>query len=485
MKKSLMTLLLLSITSLSFADEKTSTHDDQSALNITIYNSNIALIKDQRHIQLDKGTQTLAFKDISAGIQPETTILKGKDLTLLEQNFEYDLLSAETLLNKYIGKTVIVATTNPINGTVTEQQATVLANNNGAMLKIGDKIRSLGANMSIIYDHVPENLRDKPTMTMTVTTPNAGEQALELTYLSHHLDWKADYIANLLDDKTLNLKGWVTLTNNSGTTYEHANLQLVAGDINRVQQNYSHRMSTKKVAMMEMADAAPNMQEESLFEYHLYTLGFPTTIKNKQQKQVSLLEASHIPYEKRLIVNANDPYGWRAWHVGKGSNESEYVPQTVNAKLVIDNKKANQLGLPLPAGIVRTYQNDSRGNMQFIGEDRITHTPENESLNLQMGKSFDVTVKRKQTAFNNKRNVKNSAVGKQVQTILTASYEILFKNAKDKDTIVDYQDNFFGDWEISKQSLNSEKLNSTLNRWRVNVPAKGETILTYTVTITH
>lgn len=459
------------------AEELTTTAAEQSSLNVTIYNSNVALIKDTRNVGLKSGVNTLAFKDVSASIQPESAILKADKITLLEQNFEYDLLSPDALLNKYVGKTVTIAIDNPATGEVKEEQATVLANNNGVMLKIGDKIRQLDANMSVIYDNVPQNLRDKPTLTMKLDNQGAEKQSVELSYLSNNLDWKADYVANLIDDKTLNIKGWVTLTNNSGTTYKDANLQLVAGEVNRAAPEPSPRqMMQKNRAMYELAAVAPDMAEESLFEYHLYTLGFPTTIKNKQQKQVSLLEAANVPYEKRLVVIANDPYGFNSW----GDN-TEYQDQTVNAKLIIDNKKANHLGIPMPAGILRTYQNDSKGNMQFIGEDHIKHTPENETITLQMGESFDVTVKRKQTDFHHERTAQQNAVKTIRQTEVVASYEIVFKNAKDSEATVEYRDIFHGNWQVTKQSLNSTKINSTQNRWTVSIPAKGKTVLTYTV----
>lgn len=477
----LLTLAVACALTSAQAQEITTTAKEQTDLNVTIYNSNVALIKDARTITLDEGINTLAFKEVSAAIQPESAILSADGVTLLEQNFEYDLLSPSTLLDKYVGKTVTIAVTDLVSGEVSEQPATVLSNNNGVMLKIGDKIRQLGSNMQVIYDDVPDSLRDRPTMTMRVNNDSAGEKAVELTYLSNNLTWKADYVVNLNDSKTLNIKGWVTLSNNSGTTYKDAKLQLVAGKVNRATQPVVGRAFSKKSERLGVNLASADMAEESLFEYHLYTLGFPTTIKNKQQKQVSLLEAANVPYIKRLTIHAVDRFNWYSW-----GNYSEYIDLTTNAKIVIDNKKSKHLGLPMPAGIMRTYQKDSRGNAQFIGEDRIKHTPENESISLQLGESFDVTAKRKQTAFKQQKVVKQSAVSTVVKQVnITASYEVLLKNAKDEAITVDYFENFPQQWEIVKQSLNSTKLNSGLNRWRVEVPAKGETKLTYTVKIVH
>ncbi len=470
-------LALLTSMALSHAEEITTTAADQTALNVTVYNSNVALIKDTRQVNLAQGDQVLAFKDVSAAIRPETAILSGQHVTLREQNFEYDLLTPQTLLDKYVGKTVTIADKNPATGEIKEVPALVLANNHGIMLKIDDKIRGLSPGMSIIYDTLPKNLRDKPTMTMHINAEKQGEQALQLTYLSNQINWKADYVADLVNDNTLNLKGWVTLTNNSGSHYPNATLQLVAGNLNRVHDKTTNRMAKRtKVVAYAMADAA--MQEESLMEYHLYTLTRPTTISNKQQKQVSLLEARNVPYKKRLIVMGQDSYGWQAWR-----QDAEYQTLTTQAKIEIDNKKVHKLGIPIPAGIVRTYQNDSQGNSQFVGEDRIRHTPENERIELVLGESFDVTAKRKQTNFKQQRITQKNAVQTVHKNNITASYQVIFKNAKDTDVTVNYLEDFFGEWRIEVQSLNSEKINSRLNQWTVNVPAKGETVLTYTVNI--
>ncbi len=476
-KKQLIAAMLTATTlTATNAEEITTTADDQTALNVTIYNNNVALIKDTRNVQLATGVNKLAFKDVSASIQSESAIVKADKVALLEQNFEYDLLSPDSLLNKYIGKTVTVATTNYATGEVKEEQATILSNNNGTMLKIGNKIRKLAGDMSVIYDDVPKNLRDKPTLIMKLDNQGAEKQQLELSYLSNQLNWQADYVANLVDDKKLNLKGWVTLTNNSGTTYKNAKLQLVAGNVNRVQPEVLGDLPVVGMAFKKEKRLGVNVQEETLFEYHLYSLGFPTTIKDKQQKQVSLLEASNVPYKKQLVVTARDSYGWYWW-----GDDAEYQEQKVNAQLVIDNKKVNNLGMSMPAGVVRTYLNDSKGSMQFIGEDRIKHTPENESIKLHLGESFDVTVKRKQTAFHQERVKQQNAVKTKYKKEVTASYEIVFKNAKNEEVSVQYKDIFSGDWEIVKQSLNSTKVNSRINQWNVSVPAKGKTVLTYTV----
>lgn len=462
----------------SVASELTTTAEDQKSLYVTIYNSNVALIKDRRDISISKGEHTLAFKDVSASIKPQTSILVANGVDLLEQNFEYDLLSPETLLNKYVGKTVTIVQTNPATGDSSEKVATVLANNDGVMLKIGNQIQQLSNDMSVIYDNVPDNLRDKPTLTMLINKQedSIDKQPVELTYLSDQLNWSADYVASLVDGKVLSLKGWVTLVNDSGTDYHNAQLQLVAGEVNRVHDDAVGASFTAQPQVMEMRVAKKAMQEESLFEYHLYSLGRPTTLKNNQQKQVSLLEAHNVPYHKRFVINATDNYGFRRW-----DDDSEYQSLSADVNITVDNKLANNLGMPLPAGVIRSYQKDSKNNMQFIGEDRIKHTPENDRIVLKLGEAFDVNAKRKQTDFQQTRTAQKNAVDTIRKDKITTSYEVVFNNAKDEETTVEYLENFFGEWTVTAQSLNSEKLNSTLNRWKVKIPAKGKITLTFTV----
>ncbi len=474
-------LIALGVGLLSMAGaEEQSTAKDQTSLHLTIYNSNLAMIKDQRQLTLPVGKSTLAFKEVSANIRPNTAILDAAGVTLLEQNFEYDLLTPESLLNQFVGKKVTLERYE--DKKVIRETAEVLANNNGAVLKVGDQIRTHRGVDNLIFDDVPDDLRDRPTLTMRIDNKTVEKQAITLSYLTHGLNWSADYVAAINDDNTLNLKGWVTLDNSSGTTYKNAKLQLVAGEVNQVPEAayLSKGKYRAKAAPMMASASMADVAEESLFEYHLYSLSWPTTIKNKQQKQVSLLEAKNVPYKKQLLINSYDPYGWQRWY-----SETPYQELKADAKLIIDNKKVSQLGMPLPAGTIRTYQKDSQGNAQFIGEDRIKHTPENERVTLKLGEAFDVTAKRKQTDYKSERQVKQNAVAKVKQTVTTASYEVVFKNAKDSEVTVDYQEHFADNWTISEQSLPSKKLSSSVNHWAVNIPAKGETKLTYTLVTKH
>ncbi len=326
--------------------EQRSTLADQQDVAITIYNSDLALVKDHRKIVLKPGTSALAFRDVSARMRPETALMRSLSapgsLTVLEQNFDFDLLTPQTLLEKYVGQTVNVIRTHPATGQETIELATVLSANSGVVLKIGQRIET-GLPGRLVFGDVPANLRDRPTLVMNLDNTGAPQQDVELSYLTGGLAWKADYVAelNASDDK-LDISGWVTLTNTSGTTYSHAKLQLVAGDVNRVAPQIQR--SAKVMMAAAPAPAAKSaMAQESLFEYHLYTLGRPTTIAENQTKQVLLLTGTGVPARKELLLKGNDYY-----YQSSAGNIGQKIK--VGVFVEFDNKESAQLGVPLPKG---------------------------------------------------------------------------------------------------------------------------------------
>ncbi len=471
----LISFLLFSTLSCSLmaGEEMRSTLQDQQSVAVTIYNQDLALVKDQRRISLGSGANTLAFRDVSAQIRPETALLRsistpGK-LSVIEQNFDFDLLTPDKLLEKYVGKTVGIIKTNLVTGAETTEPAQVLSVNNGVVLRMADHIET-GVPGRIVYPDVPANLRDHPTLVMSLQNSGAVQQDVELSYLTGGLGWKADYVAelNAADDK-MDLSGWVTLTNTSGTSYRNARLQLVAGDVNRVTEQMQQIRFTAKMDMAAPA-AAPRMAEESLLEYHLYTLDRPTTIAENQTKQVALLSASQIPVSKELVLKGTDYY-----YQGSYGDLGQKIK--VGVFVEFDNKESAKLGMPLPKGTIRVYKKDATGNAQFVGEDSIDHTPRNEKVRLKLGDSFDVTADRKQTDF---KTLPNPTKG---NTLFESAYEIALKNAKKEAVTVTVQEPVPGDWKMLKSSHEYNKASSNTAVWHITIPAESRTTLSYRVQV--
>lgn len=467
--------LIFSLFGNALADETQVTLEDQTSVGVTIYNNNLALVRDARRITLEQGEGRLAFIDVSAQIQPETASLEGGKFAILEQNFDFDLLSPGKLLEKAVGQTVKVYRVNPATGQETSETGTLLSTNGGVVLKVGERIEVMRGGVAslpgrIVFDQVPANLRARPTLSMTIDAKKAGEQDVVLNYLTGGLGWKADYVANLsADEKSVSLQGWVTLTNTSGTTYRDAMVQLVAGEPNRVTSRVKRSRQEFDGAMVMAQSAAPEVAQESLFEYHLYTLPLRTSVAENQTKQVAFIEAPKVEVEKILEARGNFSYAsWRYQDVER---------QPAAAFIIFQNKKSSGLGKPLPKGIMRFYMQDSRGLAQFVGEDRIDHTPENEEVRLSLGKSFDVTVWRKQTEYDEsaRRELRERVVD------VRSTHEITLKNAKDKVARVRVIEPLRGEWEILKSTLPHKKASASEAVWVVEVPAKGEAKLTYTV----
>ena len=451
--------------------ELTSTLKDQKQVAVTIYNQDLALVKDTRRVSLARGDNRLAWRDVSAHIRPETALLRNlsdpKGFYLVEQNFDFDLLTPQTLLDKYVGRKVRVIKTNPATGAETVEEATVLSANGGVVLQFPDRIESHPPGR-LVFQAVPENLRDRPTLVVSLHAPDGGGEELELSYLTGGLSWKADYVAELAGkDDRLDLNGWVTLTNQSGTAYRNARLQLVAGDVNRVREEVSYVMDGR-IPMPAMAPA-PRMKEEGLFEYHLYTLERPTTLAENQTKQVALLSAARIPVRREFLLRGADYY-YRssAGDIGQKLKVGVFVE--------FDND-GHGLGVPLPKGIVRVYKKDSAGNAQFVGEDRIDHTPKNEKVRLKLGEAFDVTADKKQTDFQ-----KLSGTSRY-NYVFEEAFQVVLKNAKDEAVTVKVLEPIPGDWEMLSESQPHAKEAANAAAWKVAVPANGKATLAYRVRV--
>ena len=437
-------------------------------VSLTVYNQNFGLVREVRKVHLGTGNVELAYADVSAHIQPETVHLKslaGDELvTVLEQNYRYDLLTPDTLLKKYVGKTITVYRYNEHTGVEEAKSAEVLSVEGGTVLKIDGQITSNFVGR-FAFPAVPENLVQKPTLVWLLASA-AAEQRLEVTYLSQGLDWHADYVLSIdADDKLGDLNGWVTLKNETGTSYKDAELKLVAGDVQRLAPPPPPMMMDSAGPMPIAAPAPPQFKEEGLFEYHLYALQRPTDLLDKEQKQVSLLSASNIALDKKLIF-----FGQEYWF---RSNFREIVQnQKVGVYLDLQNKEQNHLGMPLPKGTVRVYKSDKSGQKQFIGEDTIDHTPRDEKVRIKLGDAFDVVADRSEKSFR--------ALG---TCSSESEWEITLKNHKDTPESVEVNEPVGGDWQISSSSLPVTKKDAKTFTFDVRLAPRSETKLTYVVRV--
>ncbi len=449
-------------------NEKLSRAEDRAAVAVTIYNESLALVREEREVTFNQGRNSIAMREVSARIKPETASLRslsGGRFTLLEQNFDFDLLTPQSLLNKYVGQNVTVIHVHPETGEEKREQATVLANNQGVVLRYADRIETdVPYGARIVYADVPKNLRDRPTLVIDLESDRAGKQRTELSYLSEGFSWQADYVATLADnEETLDLAGWVTLTNRSGASYENAKLQLVAGDVNRAQQN-SMRQKEVLYDVAAAPMAAEPMAREELFEYHLYTLTRPTTLRDNQTKQVALLSANQVNVRKEYRLE-----GAARWYQYDQNARDLGDKRKVEVFIEFDNK-GGDLGQPLPKGIVRVYKKDNEGRPLFIGEDRIDHTAKNEIVRLKLGKAFDIT--------GNWKRVDYTSLGKRS---FEQEIEIELKNAKKIPTTVKVVEPVPGDWKMVKENFPHQKAEASTAVWNIEVPAEGSTTLKYRV----
>jgi hypothetical protein len=456
------------------ADQSTSL-TDQTDLNLTVYNSNIALIRDVRQVNLPAGSFRLKLMDIAATVNPATvhfrSLSDAEKLSVMEQNYEYDLLEPAKLLHKYVGKEVTLVHSYQDNGTTKHEEikATLLSDNNGQVWKIGNDIVTGGYAESFRFPEVPANLYDRPTLLMSLENTGARKQQIEASYLANGLSWNADYVLTVgRDDKAADLDGWVTLGNNSGTAFHNARLQLVAGDLNRV-ASPAAPMAMKARAMDMTTAGAAQFQQESFSEYHLYTLGRRTSVEDKESKQISLLQGSGIPVEKVFVVNGQNYYYRSAQAPGAP------IKDPVMVYYKFKNQESSSLGMPLPAGNLRVYQKDSKGGLLFIGEDRIEHTPKDETVTVHIGNAFDVVAERKQTDF------------KKIDThTYEMEYEITLRNHKDSAITVQVNEPIGGSWELISSSPNAKftKTAAFAAQFLVPVEKNGASVLKYRVRAT-
>jgi hypothetical protein len=448
----------------------------QGDVSVTIYNNDRALIEDKRQLNLPGGRSRQEFRDVSAQIQPETVTLSGRGVGIVEQNFDFDLLSPAALMQKAVGQTVTLIRTNPATGAEVRERARILATNGGVVMQIGDRIEVLrddGLPARVIFDQVPETLRPRPTLSVTVNADGAGPRPVTLTYLTPGLGWAADYVA-LFDEANgrMDVQGWITLTNTSGTPYTNASTLLVAGAVGSAQQYDRYQMARGyRIPPPPPPPPPPDgliragtetAGRERLGDVYLYPLPERTTIADKQTKQVSFLDVRNTPAE-------------RAYEFRNGWLSTADQPLSANTVLRFSSSRGGGLGDALPAGVVRVYQRDARGNPQFVGEHRIGHTPMGSDIGLATGQAFDVKVR---PVVEERTRLGGDRWRTKMRYTLT--------NAGPRSIVVDLvQAGLWGDTRIVDESMKSSRLSADETRWKVNVPANGEATVTATFDTRH
>nr|WP_313632263.1 DUF4139 domain-containing protein [Brevundimonas naejangsanensis] len=437
-------------------------------VSLTAYNQNIALVEDVRNLNVPAGRSRQEFPGVSASIRPETVGLSGRGLSVVEQNFDYDLLTPGKLMESAVGNEIGIVRTNPGSGAQTTERARVLAANQGVVLQIGDRIEVLrddGVPTRVIFDRVPQNLRPRPTLSVTLDAEGAGRRETTLSYLTSGLTWKADYVARF-DEKAgkLDLTGWVTLTNNSGATFSNAQTRVVAGDVNLIGNQgggYNPRQPVRGGSVR--GNGTQTGGEGALADVYVYPLPEAVTVANNQTKQVGLIDAAGVPATKRYLRVIN------------GFSTAE---QPIAAEVgVIFANGSGAAARALPAGVIRVYVKDEAGEPRFIGESQVDHSPAGSEIVVTTGDAFDVTVQ--------PRLVSSERVSRRLVDYSRTRYamEYTVRNARPEPVTVEVRQRGLGrDTELSEQSITGEMRDARTVVWRVPVPANGETKLTATIT---
>jgi len=429
----------------------------EEGVQLTVYNDDLAVVKERRRMSIPAGVGQVRFTDVASRIDPTSVHFESLSdpagTTVLEQNYEYDLVGPTKLLEKYLDKRVTLFTKDGgiHTGTLLSQsEGKIVLQDDGGRLQL----ISGGENLyRIELADLPEGLITRPTLLWETRSAGGGDQLCQVTYMTGGIGWKADYVMIVQEgDAMVDLTGWVTLDNKSGATYKEAKLKLVAGDVHRVKPPVQRHRDRKRFEVMAMSAPAPQFEEKSFFEYHLYTLQRPTTIRQAQTKQVTLLSAGNVPAKKVFEYNGS--------RTGK----------KVQVKMEFKNSEENNMGMPLPKGKVRAFKADSDGSLEFIGEDEIDHTPKNEELRILLGNAFDLVGERTQLE---QRNLTDS--------VHEAVWQIKLRNHKEEGVIIKVVEPQWGDWKVMDASHPYKKKDAKTLEFNVEVPADGEEVVTYTV----
>lgn len=455
---------------------------------LTVYNQGFALVKEPRELTLKNGVQEVVVEDVAQMIEANSVGIRSVSnpgsFSVLEQNYKYDLISPDAILNKAIGKRIAFTRVMPdgkkerFTGVLLSAPGGSVPNGSnttytGMVIKTDDGRIILNPTGEIEVSEIPAGMISKPSLVWTLDSDMAGKNKIELSYLTQGMGWTADYVLALdKDGKKGDVKGWVTLQNNSGTTYKDAKLKLLAGEVNRVREMMSTGGFGGGRGGGAAFDKAANMQEETFAEYHLYSVARPVTVANKELKQVSLLEAVDVPVTKRLVIDAMRDYGSV---YGYRPNEGQVGTGNIKplVQIVMMNDEASHLGMPFPAGKVKVFQRDSTGSLQMLGEDQIDHTPKKEKVTLTVGKAFDIVCERKRTKFEWLNG--NSSAG------CRETFEIEVRNRKDSAEVVEVFERQWLEWKITQKSMDFETPDAHTVLFKVNLKPQEVKKITYTV----
>ena len=449
---------------------------ETKSVEVTVYNSGFGLVKEVRDMAFTKGMKTYGFEDVAALIEPQSVLFKSltepKSIELYEQNYEYDLMNAKNILSKSVGKKVTCK--DGITGTLISAPGIGNSSNAGLIVKTDDGKIMLYPSIEYITE-LPEGLIAKPTLNMMIFSETDKTHDIELSYITQGFSWSANYVVLLgADDTTCDLNGWVTVNNTCGTTFKDANLTLVAGDVNRVQPVRNKGVGMGAAPMVydaALAREANGFEEEGFFEYHLYKLPRHTDINTNENKQISLLQGSDVKITKKMTFTPH----LRSQYFCLGFDTNPYASATsqntkIPVLLEIENKKENNLGMPMPKGTIKIYKKDKAGQEQFVGEDAIDHTPKDEKIKLKAGNAFDIVGEYKLQNF---KRINNNTIEE--------TYEVTIKNHKTEDAVVYFYENVWGDWTVTKKDNDFNKIDAGTLEFPINVKADSSKTITYTI----
>jgi len=437
---------------------------DRKDVALTVYNVDLGLVREIREFPLASGETVVRYEGVASRIDPRTVSVKSLTdpdrFDVVEQNYVFDLISPEKLMEKYVGQEVELVETDQNLRTQTTP-ATLLSVNGGPVYRIGDRI-SVGHPGRVVLPRLPDALYARPTLLWRLSNRGAARQKVEVSYLTNGISWAADYVAVVnADDTKTDLTGWVTITNQSGARYDDATLKLVAGQVNRAPQPAA--MEAASDMMATRAKTVQAFAEESFFEYHLYTLDRRATVAENETKQMQLLSAASVPLKKTYLV-----VGQTWWYRQRQGDLGHDLP--VGVYLEFENRQTGGLGKPLPAGTIRVYKQDGSGAQQFIGEDQIKHTPKDEKVSLKIGDAFDVVATRTQTDY---RAINLKPYDAEV------AFEVTIRNHKDAPVTVSLREPGGGDWKGVESTHKATKIDAGTIGFEVPVPANGEAVVRY------